>query len=132
MIENIHALADKLPKGQTIRIKIEVDTNPPLGFKTETKYCLRPIPFSASVYAMPDLFAGKMHALLCRDWRGRVKGRDWYVPCYPGYSLGRKLDGTDFNSLANSLAFPSGIPRLFFSYSLTWLCGTPIAAASSF
>jgi predicted nucleotidyltransferase component of viral defense system len=78
VIENVQALADKLPKGQAIRIKIEVDTDPPLEFKTEARYHLHPIPFSASVYAMPDLFAGKMHALLCRDWKGWVKGRDWY------------------------------------------------------
>jgi len=78
VVEKTQALADRLPKGQAIRIKIEVDTDPPLGFSTETKYHLRPIPFSASVYSMPDLFAGKMHAMLCRDWKGRVKGRDWY------------------------------------------------------
>jgi predicted nucleotidyltransferase component of viral defense system len=78
VIGNVQTLADRLPKGQAIRIKIEVDTDPPLGFMTETKYHLRPIPFSANVYAMPDLFAGKMHALLCRDWKKRVKGRDWY------------------------------------------------------
>jgi len=77
-IENVQALAGRLPKGQAIKVKIEIDTDSPLGFTTETKYHLRPIPFSARVYAMPDLFAGKMHALLCRDWRGRVKGRDWY------------------------------------------------------
>jgi len=78
VIENAQALANRLPKGQSIRIKIEVDTDPPLDFNTEIKYHLRPIPFSANVYTMPDLFAGKMHALLCRDWKGRVKGRDWY------------------------------------------------------
>ena len=78
VIENAQALINKLPKGQAIRIKIEVDTDPPLDFKTETKYHLRPTQFSASVYTMPDLFAGKMHALLCRDWKGRIKGRDWY------------------------------------------------------
>ena len=77
-IENVQALAGRLPKGQAIKIKIEIDTDPPLDFTTEMKYCLRPIPFSVRVYAMPDLFAGKMHALLCRDWKGRVKGRDWY------------------------------------------------------
>jgi len=26
----------------------------------------------------PCLFAGKMHALLFRNWKTRVKGRDWY------------------------------------------------------
>jgi len=27
---------------------------------------------------LPDLFAGKMHALVYRAWKNRVKGRDWY------------------------------------------------------
>lgn len=66
------------PKGQAIKIKIEVDTDPPPGFQTETKFLLQPIPFSVRAYALPDLFAGKMHALLCRKWKSRVKGRDWY------------------------------------------------------
>jgi len=38
----------------------------------------RPIPFSVRAFVLPDLFAGKMHAVLCRRWKGRVKGRDWY------------------------------------------------------
>ena len=67
-----------LPKGQMLQIKVEVDTDPPAGFDTEVKYLLQPIPFSVRAYALPDLFAGKMHALLCRRWKKRVKGRDWY------------------------------------------------------
>jgi hypothetical protein len=39
---------------------------------------LQPIPFAVRTYTLPDLFAGKMHAVLCRKWKGRVKGRDWY------------------------------------------------------
>jgi predicted nucleotidyltransferase component of viral defense system len=61
-----------------LKIKIEVDTDPPPGFSTETRFLLQPIPFSVRVYDPPSLFAGKVHALLCRDWRSRVKGRDWY------------------------------------------------------
>ncbi len=61
-----------------LRIKIEIDTNPPPGFSTETRFLLQPIPFSVKAYDQPSLFAGKMHALLCRGWRSRVKGRDWY------------------------------------------------------
>ncbi|MCD4751109.1 MAG: nucleotidyl transferase AbiEii/AbiGii toxin family protein [Thermoanaerobaculales bacterium] len=61
-----------------LKIKIEVDTDPPPGFSTETKFMLQPIPFSVKVYDQPSLFAGKMHAVLCRSWRTRVKGRDWY------------------------------------------------------
>lgn len=61
-----------------LKIKLEVDTDPPPGFSTETKYLLQPIPFSVKVYDRPSLFAGKMHAILCRGWGTRVKGRDWY------------------------------------------------------
>ena len=78
VIDTGSAFADTLPRGQLLKIKIEVDTDPPLLFDTETKYHLRPIPFSARVYVLPDMFAGKMHALLCRDWKAHVKGRDWY------------------------------------------------------
>jgi len=63
---------------QTLKIKMEVDTNPPGSFNTEVKTLLQPIPFSIKTLIMPDLFAGKVHALLCRPWQKRVKGRDWY------------------------------------------------------
>ncbi len=63
---------------RSVRIKIEVDTNPPLGFKTEQKLLLQPQSFLTRCYALPDLFAGKMHALVHRAWKNRVKGRDWY------------------------------------------------------
>ena len=62
----------------TIKIKIEVDTKPPQGFDTEEKLLLRPYSFYVKCFSLPDLFAGKMHALLFRKWKGRVKGRDWY------------------------------------------------------
>ena len=63
---------------QILKIKIEIDTDPPGGFETESRYVLQPIPFSVRTYALPDLFAGKLHAVLCRRWKSRVKGRDWY------------------------------------------------------
>ena len=63
---------------EKIHIKLEVDTNPPPGFDVETKLVLNPTPFYVLTYSPRDLFAGKMHALLCRSWKGRVKGRDWY------------------------------------------------------
>ena len=67
-----------IPRGQILKIKIEVDTDPPPGFVTENKFILQPIPFSVRTFVLPDLFAGKMHAVLCRRWKSRVKGRDWY------------------------------------------------------
>lgn len=61
-----------------VKIKIEVDTDPPLGFNTEQKLLLNPFSFMTRCFALPDLFAGKMHALVFRSWKSRVKGRDWY------------------------------------------------------
>jgi len=72
------SIAQGVPRGQLLKIKLEVDTDPPPGFITESKYLLQPIPFAVRTYALPDLFAGKMHAVLCRKWKNRVKGRDWY------------------------------------------------------
>lgn len=63
---------------RSIKIKIEVDTQPPLGFRTEQRLLLLPHSFMTRCFVLPDLFAGKMHALLYRTWKNRVKGRDWY------------------------------------------------------
>ena len=77
-IEARPALIAGLHGAQVTKIKLEVDTDPPPGFETEVRFLLLPIPFSVRSYALPDLFAGKMHAVLCRKWGSRVKGRDWY------------------------------------------------------
>ena len=63
---------------KSIKIKIEVDTHPPLKFQTEQKLLLLPQSFMTRCFVLPDLFAGKMHALVYRTWKNRVKGRDWY------------------------------------------------------
>ncbi len=77
-IEAADEVVTQIPPGQMIRIRIEVDTHPPPNFETETRFLLQPIPFSVRIVVLPDLFAGKMHAVLCRRWKNRVKGRDWY------------------------------------------------------
>jgi predicted nucleotidyltransferase component of viral defense system len=61
-----------------IRIKLEVDTEPPPGFTTEENLLVKPYSFYVKCFSLPDLFAGKMHALLFRKWGNRVKGRDWF------------------------------------------------------
>jgi len=61
-----------------IKIKIEVDTQPPSDFATEYKLLLLPFSFMTRCYSLPDLYAGKIHAFLFRNWKNRVKGRDWY------------------------------------------------------
>lgn len=63
---------------KSLKIKIEVDTQPPMGFQTEQKLLLQPFSFMTRCVILPDLFAGKMHALVYRKWGQRVKGRDWY------------------------------------------------------
>ena len=88
-----------------IRIKLEVDKEPPLGFKTEEKLLLRPFSFYVKCLSLPDLFAGKMHALLFRKWKQRVKGRDWYdlewyikkgAPLHVDHFLMRAMDTGDW------------------------------------
>jgi len=78
VIEAGDELMGRVAAGQVLKVKIEVDTDPPPGFPTQTRYLLQPIPFAVRSYSLPDLFAGKMHAILFRTWKNRVKGRDWY------------------------------------------------------
>ena len=61
-----------------IKIKFEVDINPPLGATYEMRYKLLPSPHQVKLYDKTSLFAGKIHAILCRNWNIRVKGRDLY------------------------------------------------------
>ena len=63
---------------KTIKIKFEVDTNPPLRFATTERLLIQPYSFYVKCFALPDLFAGKVHALMYRQWGNRVKGRDWF------------------------------------------------------
>ena len=63
---------------KSIKIKIEVDINTPMKYETENKLMLTPFSFMTRCFILPDLFAGKMHALVYRTWKNRVKGRDWY------------------------------------------------------
>lgn len=68
----------KFKTEKNVKIKIEVDKDPPLHFESENKLLLHPFSFMTRCYTLPCLYAGKMHALGYRKWRGRVKGRDWY------------------------------------------------------
>jgi len=78
---NIKAPDDVIAKygqGRLVKIKFEVDTNPPLAFQSEKKTQLLPAPFMINTMTLSSLFAGKIHAILCRNWSRRPKGRDWY------------------------------------------------------
>lgn len=65
-------------KNEVVKIKFEVDTNPPAFATYEHKYRLLPVPYEIRLYDMPSLFAGKIHAVICRGWQSRIKGRDLY------------------------------------------------------
>lgn len=68
----------KFQTRKMLKVKIELDTNPPLRFSTEQRLLMQPYSFTVRIFTLPDLFAGKMHALVYRAWQRRIKGRDWY------------------------------------------------------
>ena len=71
-------LAKTVIGNEMIKIKFEIDTLPPPYAGYDIKYKLLPIPYEIRLYDMPSLFAGKLHAVICRAWKNRVKGRDLY------------------------------------------------------
>lgn len=72
-VKGVNVAANEL-----VKIKFEVDINPPAEATYEHKYRLLPVPYEVRLYDIPSLFAGKIHAVLCRNWQQRVKGRDLY------------------------------------------------------
>ena len=71
-------VADAIMPGERLRIKLELDTDPAPYATFERQYRLLPAPYEVGLYDEPSLFAGKVHAVLARAWRNRVKGRDLY------------------------------------------------------
>lgn len=67
-----------IDKESVIKVKLEVDINPPDYATFETKFKLIPIPYSVLLYDKSSLFSGKLHAVICRAWTNRIKGRDFY------------------------------------------------------
>ena len=97
---------------KSIKIKIEVDTQPPLNFRTEQKLLLQPNSFMTRCFTLPDLFAGKMHALVYRGWKNRVKGRDWRIRQFNNEEIGQaafmaqlkdRLASTNINQVKNDV-----------------------------
>jgi predicted nucleotidyltransferase component of viral defense system len=71
-------LSERIATNEVVKIKFEVDTTPPEFATFEKKYRLLPYPYEIELYDLPSLFAGKIHAVICRGWKNRVKGRDLY------------------------------------------------------
>jgi predicted nucleotidyltransferase component of viral defense system len=61
--------------GRKLTIKLEIDTNPPQGSNYDLKFLEFPLDCSLLAQDLSSSFAGKCHALLCREY---IKGRDWY------------------------------------------------------
>lgn len=75
---NDKGISESVPRNKAIKIKFEIDTAPPDGASYEKKYQLLPAPYEINMYDEASLFAGKIHAVICRNWENRVKGRDLY------------------------------------------------------
>lgn len=97
-----------LPRDEKIKIKFEIDTNPPEFANFQRLYRLLPAPYEVNVYDESSLFAGKIHAVLCRSWKNRVKGRDLYDFLFY-ISRGSKVNLRHLNArLAQTDSLPSG------------------------
>lgn len=70
--------AKRVVSNQKIKIKFEIDTDNPSGGVTEFKYRMLPAPYEIQIFDESTLFAGKIHAIICRDYKHHVKGRDYY------------------------------------------------------
>lgn len=68
----------KIVPNKKIKIKFEIDTDNPSGGTTEYRYQMLPAPYEVQIFDEPTLFAGKIHAILCRNYKNHVKGRDYY------------------------------------------------------
>ena len=84
-------LQRRIPALRQVRIRVDIDTDPPPLAEYEVLTLLAPIPFQVRLFTLPCLFAGKLHAILCRNWKERIKGRDFYdfiwylgrqIPCH--------------------------------------------------
>lgn len=100
-------IAQRLPRNKVIRVKFEIDVQPAVGFQSEVRVMLPPLSASVRLLNRSSLFAGKLHAVLCRGWGNRVKGRDFYdmlwyvgqkVPVYLPYLQAKMVEGGQWNA----------------------------------
>ena len=70
--------SERIYRTELTRVKIEISTD--YSKKANTKVWMKtmPYPYTVTLFDLPTLFAGKIHAVLCREWKNRVKGRDLY------------------------------------------------------
>ncbi len=87
----LHELGLSTHSAETLALKLEVDTHPPAGAGLATTVIRRHIPLQLHHHDRASLLAGKLHAILQREY---VKGRDvydlfWYLsdPTWPAPNL---------------------------------------------
>jgi len=87
----LHEMGLSPHEQETLSVKLEVDTWPPAGAELETTIIRRHVVLQVLHYDRASLFAGKIHALLARNYS---KGRDlydllWYLsdPTWPSPNL---------------------------------------------
>lgn len=68
-------LDSRFHKQEKLNIKLEIDTNPPLGYKLETPLIDGNNIFNVVAFDLNSLMSGKLHAILNRKF---AKGRDFY------------------------------------------------------
>lgn len=73
-----YEISSRTQGNQMLKIKVELDTRPPGKHGIEVIDVLRPVVHQVKTMPLPDLFAGKLHAVLAREWKNRPKGRDFY------------------------------------------------------
>lgn len=83
-----------------LKVKIEVDRDPPLDFETESKLLIKPSGKYINCMIKEHLFAGKMHAVMFREWKNNEKGRDWYDMIWY-ITKGIEIGLSHFNRRAN-------------------------------
>lgn len=71
-------ISNSIFENENLKVKFEADIEPPTGFNTEELDIKFPESCTIKVLDMPSLLAGKIHAILYRSYRDRVKGRDYY------------------------------------------------------
>ena len=82
MIDMSPELSRYIHKSETIKIKFEIDVSPPALASYEYKHRILPYPCKIRLYDKSSLFAGKLHAVIARKWKTRIKGRDFYDYIY--------------------------------------------------
>lgn len=71
-------LVRRLHRDAVVKVKIDVNTEPPEGARYEKFAMNDPLNYYLCALDLPSMFAGKIGAVIARQWGNRIKGRDLY------------------------------------------------------